>query len=336
MEKNSEVIHLHHGSGGEHMTKLLNEVIFKILKNDVLEVRHDGAFLDIQGSLAFSTDSYVISPIFFKGGNIGELAVNGTVNDLAMCGAVPKYLSLALIIEEGFGLEEFIQIIKSVKKAADKANVKIVTGDTKVVERGKGDKIYINTSGIGVIHEKANIKAQNIKESDVIIINGAIASHGMAIMSEREGLEFDSDILSDTTNLNHTVVDLITQFGDKIHFLRDATRGGLASVLHEISAEINLGISLLEENIKVENQVKSACELLGLDPLYVANEGIFVCVAAPEIKDEVLGILQKANPKASEIGFVTAEHPSKIIIESAFGGKRVANPLVGEQLPRIC
>ncbi|GAA3748337.1 hydrogenase expression/formation protein HypE [Flavobacterium ginsengisoli] len=336
MEKNSEVIHLHHGSGGEHMTKLLNEVIFKILKNDVLEVRHDGAFLDVQGSLAFSTDSYVISPIFFKGGNIGELAVNGTVNDLAMCGAVPKYLSLALIIEEGFGLEEFIQIIKSVKKAADKANVKIVTGDTKVVERGKGDKIYINTSGIGVIHEKANIKAQNIKENDVIIINGAIASHGMAIMSEREGLEFDSDILSDTTNLNHTVVDLITQFGDKIHFLRDATRGGLASVLHEISAEINLGISLLEENIKVENQVKSACELLGLDPLYVANEGIFVCVAAPEIKDEVLRILQKANPKASEIGFVTAEHPSKIIIESAFGGKRVVNPLVGEQLPRIC
>ncbi|MBJ2125054.1 hydrogenase expression/formation protein HypE [Flavobacterium sp. IB48] len=336
MEKNSEVIHLHHGSGGEHMTKLLNEVIFKILKNDVLEVRHDGAFLDIQGSLAFSTDSYVISPIFFKGGNIGELAVNGTVNDLAMCGAVPKYLSLALIIEEGFGLEEFIQIIKSVKKAADKANVKIVTGDTKVVERGKGDKIYINTSGIGVIHEKANIKAQNIKENDVIIINGAIASHGMAIMSEREGLEFDSDILSDTTNLNHTVVDLITQFGDKIHFLRDATRGGLASVLHEISAEINLGISLLEENIKVENQVKSACELLGLDPLYVANEGIFVCVAAPEIKDEVLRILQKANPNASEIGFVTPEHPSKIIIESAFGGKRVVNPLVGEQLPRIC
>ncbi|WP_286966780.1 hydrogenase expression/formation protein HypE [Flavobacterium sp. UBA4854] len=336
MEKNSEVIHLHHGSGGEHMTKLLNEVIFKILKNDVLEVRHDGAFLDIQGSLAFSTDSYVISPIFFKGGNIGELAVNGTVNDLAMCGAVPKYLSLALIIEEGFGLEEFIQIIKSVKKAADKANVKIVTGDTKVVEREKGDKIYINTSGIGVIHEKANIKTQNIRENDVIIINGAIASHGMAIMSEREGLEFDSDILSDTTNLNHTVIDLIAQFGDKIHFLRDATRGGLASVLHEISAEINLGISLLEENIKVENQVKSACELLGLDPLYVANEGIFVCVAAPEIKDEVLRILQEVNPNASEIGFITAEHPSKIIIESAFGGKRVVNTLVGEQLPRIC
>lgn len=336
MEKEQEVIHLHHGSGGEHMTKLLNEVIFKILKNDILEVRHDGAFLNVQGNLAFSTDSYVISPVFFKGGNIGELAVNGTVNDLSMCGAVPKYLSLALIIEEGFSLEEFTEIIKSIKQAADNAGVQIVTGDTKVVERGKGDKIYINTSGIGVVHEKANIKIRNIQQNDTVIINGPIASHGMAIMSEREGLEFDSDILSDTINLNHVVLDLIEQFGNKIHFLRDATRGGLASVLHEITTEINFGISLFEENIKVESQVKSACELLGLDPLYVANEGVFVCIAAPEIKNEVLKILQKTNPKASEIGFISGEHPSKIIIESAFGGKRVVNPLVGEQLPRIC
>ena len=336
MNKKSEVIHLHHGSGGEHMTKLLNEVIFKILKNDVLEVRHDGAFLNLQGNLAFSTDSYVVSPIFFKGGNIGELAVNGTVNDLSMCGAVPKYLSLALIIEEGFGLDEFTQIIKSIKEAADKANVQIVTGDTKVVEKGKGDHIYINTSGIGVVHEKANIKIENIKEGDAIIINGAIASHGMAIMSEREGLEFESDILSDTINLNHTIKDLMDRFGDKIHFLRDATRGGLASVLNEIAVDANLGIAIFEEKIKVENQVRSACELLGLDPLYVANEGVFVCIAASEIKEEVVQILQKINPNASEIGFVTAEHPSKIIIESAFGGKRVIKPLVGEQLPRIC
>lgn len=336
MEKNNDVIHLHHGSGGEHMTKLLNEVIFKILKNDVLEVRHDGAFLNLQGNLAFSTDSYVVSPIFFKGGNIGELAVNGTVNDLSMCGAIPKYLSLALIIEEGFGLEEFTEIIKSIKKAADKSNVQIVTGDTKVVEKGKGDRIYINTSGIGIVHEKANIKIQNIKRDDVIIINGPIASHGMAIMSEREGLEFESDILSDTANLNHIVLELIERFGNKIHFLRDATRGGLASVLHEIVADINLGISIFDEQIKVEGQVRSACELLGLDPLYVANEGVFVCIAAPEIKAEVLEILQKVNSNASEIGFITNDHPSKIIIESAFGGKRVVNPLVGEQLPRIC
>jgi len=336
MNKNSEVIHLHHGSGGEHMAKLLNDVVFKILKNDVLEVRHDGAFLNLQGNLAFSTDSYVVSPIFFKGSNIGELAVNGTVNDLSMCGAVPKYLSLALIIEEGFSLDEFTQIIKSIKEAADKANVQIVTGDTKVVEKEKGDHIYINTSGIGVVHEKANIKIENIKEGDAIIINGAIASHGMAIMSEREGLEFESDILSDTINLNHTIKDLMDRFGDKIHFLRDATRGGLASVLNEIAVDANLGISIFEEKIKVENQVRSACELLGLDPLYVANEGVFVCIAASEIKEEVVRILEKINLNASEIGFVTAEHPSKIIIESAFGGKRVVKPLVGEQLPRIC
>ena len=332
----SESINLHHGSGGEHMTKLLNEVILKTLKNDILDVRHDGAFINLQGNLAFSTDSYVISPVFFKGGNIGELAVNGTVNDLSMCGAVPKYLSLGLIIEEGFGLDEFTKIIQSIKATADKAGVFIVTGDTKVVERGKGDKIYINTSGIGVVHDKADIKIKNIKENDAVITNGPIASHGMAIMSEREGLQFESDIVSDTTNLNYIVFDLIEKFGDKIHFLRDATRGGLASVLHEITTESNLGIDLLDEKINVETQVKSACELLGLDPLYVANEGLFTCIVAPEIKEEVLEMLQKINKNASIIGSVTANHPSKIIIESAFGGKRVVNPLIGEQLPRIC
>lgn len=334
--KASETINLHHGSGGEHMTKLLNEVILKTLKNDILDVRHDGAFLNLQGNLAFSTDSYVISPIFFKGGNIGELAVNGTVNDLSMCGAIPKYLSLGLIIEEGFSLDEFTKIIQSIKATADKAGVYIVTGDTKVVERGKGDKIYINTSGIGVVHDKADIKIKNIKENDAVIINGPIASHGMAIMSEREGLQFESDIISDTTNLNYVVFDLIEKFGDKIHFLRDATRGGLASVLHEITTESNLGIDLFDENIQVETQVKSACELLGLDPLYVANEGLFTCIVAPEIKDAVITMLQKINANASFIGSVTVSHPSKIIIESAFGGKRVVNPLIGEQLPRIC
>ncbi|OUL63506.1 hydrogenase expression/formation protein HypE [Flavobacterium sp. AJR] len=334
--KNSEAIYLHHGSGGEHMTQLLNDVILKILKNDILDVRHDGAFINLQGNLAFSTDSYVISPIFFKGGNIGELAVNGTVNDLSMCGAIPKYLSLSLIIEEGFSLNEFTQIIKSIKSAADKAGVFIVTGDTKVVERGKGDKIYINTSGVGIVHEKANIKIGNILKNDAILINGPIASHGMAIMSEREGLQFDSDILSDTTNLNEITLELIEKYGAKIHFLRDATRGGLASVLHEIVTECNFGVNLYDENINVENQVNSACELLGLDPLYVANEGIFVCIVDAEIKDGALAILQKTNPHASCIGFITEDHPLKIITESAFGGKRVLSPLIGEQLPRIC
>ncbi len=332
----TNIINLQHGGGGQEMNKLLNNVIFKHLGNPVLNVKHDGAFLNLSGALAFSTDSYVVSPIFFKGGTIGELAVNGTVNDLAMCGAEPKYLSLSFIIEEGFSMEEFEKIILSIKQAAEKAGVLIVTGDTKVVERGKGDKIYINTSGIGEVHPKADIKTRNIQSGDVILVNAPIASHGMAIMSEREGLQFESDILSDTRNLNFTIKKLMDRFGNQIHFLRDATRGGLASVLNEMVSEVDLGIHLFEEKIVVENQVRSACEILGLDPVYVANEGAFVCVADQKIAEEVLAMLQSENSGASQIGFITPEHPSKVIMESAFGGKRVVNPLVGEQLPRIC
>ena len=332
----SEKINLHHGSGGEHTTQLLNEVIFKHLNNPILNVRHDGAFLDIQGKLAFSTDSYVIHPIFFKGGNIGELAVNGTVNDLSMCGAIPKYLSLAFIIEEGFGLDEFTAIIKSIRETADKAGVFIVTGDTKVVEKGKGDKIYINTSGVGVLHEKANIRIDRIQAGDSIIVNMPIASHGMAIMSEREGLQFESEILSDTNNLNFIVEKLMDQCGDDIHFLRDATRGGLASVLHEITTESNLGMLLEDEKILVDTQVQSACEILGLDPLYVANEGVFACIVAESVENEIMEILKSMGQNPSIIGKITNENKSKIILESAFGGKRVVSPLIGEQLPRIC
>lgn len=333
---NKEKIHLHHGSGGEQTTKLLNEVIFKYLGNPILNVRHDGAFLDIQGKLAFSTDSYVISPIFFKGGNIGELAVNGTVNDLSMCGAIPKYLSLSFIIEEGLSLDEFTKIIKSIRKTADKAGVFIVTGDTKVVEKGKGDKIYINTSGIGVLHEKANIKINRIQSGDSIIINSPIASHGMAIMSEREGLQFESEILSDTTNLNKIMEKMMDQYGDDIHFLRDATRGGLASVLHEITTETNLGMLLNDEKIIVEPQVLSACEILGLDPLYVANEGVFACIVSKSVENEIMEILVSLGQNPSIIGAITEEPKAKVILESAFGGRRVVSPLIGEQLPRIC
>jgi hydrogenase expression/formation protein HypE len=335
-EELTEKINMHHGSGGEHTTKLLNEVIFKHLSNPILNVKHDGAFLDIQGKLAFSTDSYVIHPIFFKGGNIGELAVNGTVNDLSMCGAMPKYLSLAFIIEEGFGLDEFTEIIKSIRATADKAGVFIVTGDTKVVEKGKGDKIYINTSGVGVLHEKANIQISRIQSGDSIIINMPIASHGMAIMSEREGLQFESEILSDTNNLNFMVEKLMDQCGDDIHFLRDATRGGLASVLHEITTESTLGMLLEDEKIIVDTQVQSACEILGLDPLYVANEGVFACIVSKSVENEIMEILQSLGQNPSIIGQITNDTNAKIILESAFGGKRVVNPLIGEQLPRIC
>ncbi len=336
LQDNNEKINLHHGSGGEHTTQLLNEVIFKHLNNPILNVRHDGAFLDIQGKLAFSTDSYVIHPIFFKGGNIGELAVNGTVNDLSMCGAIPKYLSLAFIIEEGFGLDEFTEIIKSIRKTADKAGVFIVTGDTKVVEKGKGDKIYINTSGVGVLHEKANIRIDRIQAGDSIIVNMPIASHGMAIMSEREGLQFESEILSDTNNLNFIVEKLMDSCGDDIHFLRDATRGGLASVLHEITTESTFGMLLEDEKILVDTQVQSACEILGLDPLYVANEGVFACIVSESVANEIVEILKSLGQNPSIIGKITTENKSKIILESAFGGKRVVSPLIGEQLPRIC
>jgi len=335
-QDHNEKINLHHGSGGEHTTQLLNEVIFKHLNNPILNVRHDGAFLDIQGKLAFSTDSYVIHPIFFKGGNIGELAVNGTVNDLSMCGAIPKYLSLAFIIEEGFGLDEFTEIIKSIRKTADKAGVFIVTGDTKVVEKGKGDKIYINTSGVGVLHEKANIRIDRIQAGDSIIVNMPIASHGMAIMSEREGLQFESEILSDTNNLNFIVEKLMDSCGDDIHFLRDATRGGLASVLHEITTESTFGMLLEDEKILVDTQVQSACEILGLDPLYVANEGVFACIVSESVANEIVEILKSLGQNPSIIGKITTENKSKIILESAFGGKRVVSPLIGEQLPRIC
>lgn len=335
-QDNKEKINLHHGSGGEHTTKLLNEVIFKHLNNPILDVRHDGAFLDMSGKLAFSTDSYVISPIFFKGGNIGELAVNGTVNDLSMCGAIPKYLSLSFIIEEGLPIDEFTEIIKSIRKTADKANVLIVTGDTKVVEKGKGDKIYINTSGIGVLHENANIKINRIQSGDSIIVNMPIASHGMAIMSEREGLQFESEILSDTTNLNKIVETLMDKCGEDIHFLRDATRGGLASVLHEITTESELGMLLKDEKIIVETQVRSACEILGLDPLYVANEGVFTCIVSKSVENEIMEILLSLGQNPSVIGEITNDPKAKIILESAFGGRRVVSPLIGEQLPRIC
>jgi hydrogenase expression/formation protein HypE len=331
-----EIINLQHGGGGEETNKLLANVIFKYLSNPVLDVKHDGAFLNISGTLAFSTDSYVVSPIFFKGGTIGELAVNGTVNDLAMCGAEPRYLSLSLIIEEGFPMEDFEKVIISIKSASEKAGVLVVTGDTKVVERGKGDKIYINTSGIGVVNPKADINIQNIKEGDAVLINASIASHGMAIMSEREGLQFDSDIWSDTCNLNFSVKNLIGKFGSQIHFLRDATRGGLASVLNEAASEARWGIHLFEEKIEVKKQVRSACEILGLDPVYVANEGVYACIVAKEIADKVLAVLRAENPEAACVGFITEEHPSKVIMESAFGGKRVVAPLIGEQLPRIC
>lgn len=333
-----KTINLGHGSGGELTRNLLDKVIFNTFSNQFLDQKHDGAIVEVHSKIAISTDSFVITPIFFKGGNIGELAVNGTVNDVAMCGAIPKYLSLAFIIEEGLKMEEFTRIVASVKKAADESGVLIITGDTKVVDRGKGDKIFINTTGFGQVHPKSNISVHRIKAGDKILVNGNIAQHGMAIMSEREGLEFESDLVSDTTNLNFLVKDLLDAFGEKIKLFRDPTRGGLGTVLHEIANDISKGVFLKEIAIPMEKQVAAACEMLGLDPMYVANEGVFLVVVDPSIEKEVLFLMRnhKKGINAALIGEITQEHPNKVVMECLIGGKRIVSPLVGEQLPRIC
>ncbi|MGG9961353.1 hydrogenase expression/formation protein HypE [Ferruginibacter sp. SUN106] len=333
-----DVITLGHGSGGLLTHRLLQSGVFDIFKNELLDQQHDGASFYLEGNIAFSTDSYVIAPIFFPGGNIGDLAINGTVNDLAMCGAKAKYLSLAFIIEEGFTMQEFWKVLVSIKEAATKANIQIVTGDTKVVEKGKGDKIFINTSGIGVIHPKAKIHHNNIEEGDVIIVSGNIASHGIAIMSLRKGLEFETTIESDTINLNHTIIALIEKFGSDIKFLRDPTRGGIASVLNEIAEITKLGFYIEQKLIPIDEQVDGACEMLGLDPLYVANEGLFIAVVKKEIAKDFLQQLKQENTgiNAAIIGSVTTGYPGKVILKSRIGGTRVVNYLTGEQLPRIC
>lgn len=333
-----DVITLGHGSGGLLTSKLLESGVFDLLKNEWLDERHDGAMLDLSGKTAFTTDSFVISPVFFPGGNIGELAVNGTVNDLAMCGAIPQYLSLGFIIEEGLRMEEFWEILVAIKMACEYAGVKVVTGDTKVVERGKGDKIFINTTGIGQLHPQANIKLQNVKVGDQIIVSDQLATHGIAIMSVREGLQFETDIESDTRALNHMVKGLLDEFGNQIHLFRDPTRGGVATVLNEIASAARLGISINQKAIPVDEQVYGACEILGLDPLYVANEGIFLTIVDGAIAEGVVHQLRQIDgaKHAAIIGEVVEQHPGQVILKSRIGGKRVVNRLTGEQLPRIC
>ncbi len=333
-----DIITLAHGSGGKLTNQLLETGVFELLKNDILDKHHDGAFLHLDGEVAFSTDSFVISPIEFPGGDIGELAVNGTVNDVAMCGAIPQYLSLSFIIEEGLPINKFWDIIVSIKYAAEKSGIKIVTGDTKVVDKGKGDQIFINTTGIGKLHRKAQIDMSRIKSGDKLIVSNSVATHGIAILSVREGLEFETQIESDTTNLNHLTTELLDKFGDKIHLFRDPTRGGVAATLNEIAGEIDKGIILQDENIPVLPQVKAACEILGLDPLYTANEGVFMSFVDADIADEVVRILKKypESQNASIIGEVSDEPKGKVLITNPMGGKRVVHMPIGEQLPRIC
>lgn len=333
-----DIITLAHGSGGLLTNKLLETGVFDLLKNEELDKHHDGAILEINGKIAFSTDSFVISPVFFPGGDIGELAVNGTVNDIAMCGAIPKYLSLSFILEEGLPMKEFWDILISIKYAAEKAGVKIVTGDTKVVDKGKGDKIFINTTGIGVLHPRANIALSQVKIGDKIIVSDSIATHGTAILSVRQGLEFETTIESDTRNLNDMTLKLLDEYGTKIHLFRDPTRGGVAATLNEIARDSKLGIELNDTTIPIDIQVKAACEILGLDPLYSANEGIFMAIVAPEIAEDIIKILHTFDEakNASIIGEIVSTHAGQVLITNAMGGKRVVQMPVGEQLPRIC
>ena len=333
-----DFITLGHGSGGLLTNKLLDSGVFDVLSNEELNKRHDGAVLNIDGQFAFSTDSFVITPIFFPGGDIGELAVNGTVNDVAMCGGIPKYISLSFIIEEGLLMEEFWNILVSIKNACDQAGVKVVTGDTKVVDKGKGDKIFINTTGIGQVHQKASIATKNIEIGDKIIVSNQIATHGIAILSVREGLQFETTIESDTTNLNYSILNLLDSFGNDIHLFRDPTRGGLSSTLNEIARDTKTGIVLEEKSLPINKRVRAACEILGLDPLYTANEGVFVAFVKREIANEMVQIMKTFDncKHAAIIGEVVSDHPSKVVITNTMGGKRVVNMQVGEQLPRIC
>jgi len=337
-ELDFEIVTLGHGSGGNLTNDLLDKGVFSLFQNDILQQRHDGAFLDVKGKIAFTTDSFVVNPIFFPGGNIGELAVNGTVNDLAMCGAIPKYISLGLIIEEGMRMDDLWEVLAGVKISAEQAGVQIVTGDTKVVEKGKGDQIFINTTGIGATHPSVDFNMDRIAPEDVVIISGPLAAHGMAIMSVREGLTFESDIISDTRPLHNITYSLLEEFGKDIKLLRDPTRGGVATVLNEIAKFSKVGIQLDENLFPVNRQVMAACEMLGLDPLYVANEGIFLTVVDKVIAESALSIIQdhRFGEEASIIGEIKHENPGKVFIKSKIGGRRVVGMLAGEQLPRIC
>ena len=329
---------LAHGGGGRLSHQLIQKMFAVQFKNEFLDPLHDGAVLAVDaGRLAYSTDSYVVNPIFFPGGNIGTLAVNGTVNDLSMCGACPRYLSAGFIIEEGLPMDELWRIVVAMRTAAEAAGVQIVTGDTKVVDRGKGDKIFINTSGIGVIPEGRGIAPSKAATGDVVLINGTIADHGIAIMSVRQGLEFETQMKSDCAPLNGLVEAMFAASAD-IHVLRDPTRGGVASALNELAESAQVGIELAEEAIPVSEEVGGACEILGFDPLYVANEGKLLAFVAPESAEKVLEAMRKhpLGKKSAAIGRVVAGHEGSVLMKTRIGGSRIVDMLSGEQLPRIC
>jgi len=333
-----EQIVLGHGSGGKLSAELLERVFLPAFRNPFLDKLDDQAVLQVNGSrLAFTTDSFVVTPIFFPGGDIGRLAINGTVNDLAMSGARPLYLAAAFILEEGLSTEELRRIVQSMSEAARDAGVQLVTGDTKVVNKGKADKVFISTTGIGLVERPVHISADRAQPGDQIILSGYIGDHGMAILSQRENLEFEGVIESDCAALHGLVSDML-DVDPEIHCLRDPTRGGVATVLNEIAGRSRAGMLLRETELPVRDTVRGACELLGLEPLYVANEGKLVAIVAPSRANTVVERMRQ-NPLGRDariIGEVVADHPGMVLMETEIGGTRVVDTLFGEQLPRIC
>ncbi len=332
-----DTILLAHGSGGKLSHELVMKEFLPFLANPALNKLDDSAVFEVSGRLAFTTDGYVVNPIFFPGGDIGKLAVCGTVNDLAMNGAKPLYLSLSTIIEEGLLLRELEQIVQSIKKAAEEARVSIIAGDTKVVNRGQADKLFITTSGVGIVPPGVDISGANARVGDKILLSGTIGDHGIAIMSQREGLKFSMTLKSDCAPLNKLVAQMLA-VSFRIHCLRDPTRGGLATTLNELARQSNVGIVIEEAKIPVKEEVKAACELLGLDPVYVANEGKLVAIVDPTDADRILARMKKNRygRGAAIIGEVTSEHRGKVVMKTRLGPSRIVDMLSGELLPRIC
>jgi len=328
---------LAHGSGGKLSHELVEKKFLPFLANPALNKLDDSAIFEASGRLAFTTDGYVVNPIFFPGGDIGKLAVCGTVNDLAMNGARPLYLSLSAIIEEGFPLSELEQIMQSIKKAAEEAEVSIIAGDTKVVNRGQADKLFITTSGVGIIPPGVDISGANARAGNKVLLSGTIGDHGIAIMSQREGLKFSMTLESDCAPLNK-LVSQILEVSSRIHCLRDPTRGGLATTLNELARQSKVGIVVEEAKIPVKEEVKAACELLGLDPIHVANEGKLVAIVDPADADKILAQMRKNSygRAAAIIGEVTNEHSGRVVMKTKLGPSRIVDMLSGELLPRIC
>ncbi len=328
---------LAHGSGGKLSHELIAREILPALANPILETMDDSAVLDVNGRVAFTTDSYVVSPIFFPGGDIGKLSVCGTVNDLSMVGAKPLYISLALIIEEGFPIADLERIIASVGKVAAAAGVRVVTGDTKVVNRGSADKIFINTAGIGVIAAGVNVSGANARPGDLVILSGSVGQHGVAIMSQRAGLRFKTPVESDCAPLNGLVADML-KYPEAVRALRDPTRGGMGTTLVELAAQSKVTITIYEDRIPEDPGVRSACEILGLDPLYIANEGKLIAIVDPARAGDVLAAMKRHpyGAQAAIIGEITTGKPGRVIMKTGMGASRIIDMLSGELLPRIC